>query len=161
MPFDTSRFFKFVLVSPAHGSSGRHPACCDRTAMEQPSASIFRRSDRDSSEHRYLRQTHVGIDCVTWFSVCVVPLYLPRMVTVIAVVVCTAHKLPRALRLVSEPNTCLRVCEIDFLLQQRACASPPARRGKARRLVCARIKVLEVAPPRPRGDLTGQRGGPR
>ena len=52
--------------------------------MEQQSASVSRRSDRDSSEHRNLHQTHVEIDCVTSFKslckpYCSALVHLPRM----------------------------------------------------------------------------------
>ena len=41
----------------------------NRGALQHVSASISRRSDRDSSEYRRSRQTHVGIDCVASYVV--------------------------------------------------------------------------------------------
>ena len=75
-----SRVSNFVLASPAMRSNGRHAPPRNRGALQHVSASISLRTDRDSSEHRSSRQTHVGIDCVTWFSVCVLPLFCTCLV---------------------------------------------------------------------------------
>ena len=58
----------FVPVSPAYQSNGRHAASRNRGALQHVSASIPRRSDRDSSEYCCSRQTHAGIDCVASYS---------------------------------------------------------------------------------------------
>ena len=58
----------FVPVSPAYQSNGRHAASRNRGALQHVSASIPRRSDRDSSEYCRSRQMHAGIDCVASYS---------------------------------------------------------------------------------------------
>ena len=77
----TARAHHAAPISPSSTCSqlAASPRCakCQRAAplnrrtLQHVSANISRQHDRDSSEHRNSRPTHVGIDCVTFFSVCV------------------------------------------------------------------------------------------